>query len=118
MTSMTITAFMILLSLLFLIFIIRLIRRSTFTLENSLLWLAIGVVMLIFSIFPGIPEYFSALFGFETMSNFLLVMAIIFCLMQLILFTKHITKQNNEIKSLIQELSLLKEKIERKENDK
>lgn len=111
MTSISI--FMVLLSILFLVFIIRLIRQSTFTLENSLLWLGIGIIMLLFSIFPGIPEYFSTLFGFETMSNFLLVMAVLFSLIQLIVFTKHITKQTNEIKSLIQEVSILKEKIER-----
>ncbi len=64
----SISLFMILLSLLFLVFIIRLIRKSTFTLENSLLWLGIGIIMLLFSIFPDIPEYFSRLFGFETMS--------------------------------------------------
>ena len=110
--------FMVLLSLLFLIFIIKLIRSSTFTLENSLLWLGIGVVMLLFSIFPIIPEYFSDLLGFETMSNFLLVMAVLFSLIQLIIFTKHITKQNNEIKSLIQEVSILKEKVESKGKNK
>jgi hypothetical protein len=109
----SISLFMILLSLLFLVFIIRLIRKSTFTLENSLLWLGIGIIMLLFSIFPDIPEYFSRLFGFETMSNFLLVMAVLFSLVQLIVFTKHITKQTNEIKTLIQEVSILKEKIER-----
>ncbi|MFI3620563.1 DUF2304 domain-containing protein [Vagococcus fluvialis] len=114
----SIDVFMVLLSLLFLIFIIKLIRSSTFTLENSLLWLGIGIVMLVFSAFPIIPEYFSDLFGFETMSNFLLVMAVLFSLVQLIIFTKHITKQNNEIKSLIQEVSILKEKVERKGKEK
>ncbi|MFW7363645.1 DUF2304 domain-containing protein [Vagococcus fluvialis] len=109
-----ISIFMVLLSLLFLIFIVRLIKSSTFTLENSLLWLGIGIIMLLFSVFPMIPEYFSKVFGFETMSNFLLVMAVLFSLVQLIVFTKHITKQTHEIKSLIQELSILKEKIERK----
>lgn len=109
---------MVLLSLLFLVFIIRLIKQSTFTLENSLLWLGIGIIMLMFSIFPVIPEYFSKLFGFETMSNFLLVMAVLFSLVQLIVFTKHITKQTHEIKSLVQELSILKEKIERMGKEK
>lgn len=110
--------FMVLLSLVFLIFIIRLIRSSTFTLEHSLMWLAIGIVMLLFSLFPAIPEYFSDLLGFETMANFLLVGAVLFSLIQLIIFTKHITKQNNEIKSLIQEVSILKEKIESKGKEK
>lgn len=107
---------MIVLSLLFLIFIIRLINASTFTLEHSLLWLAIGIVMLIFSIYPPLPEYLSSLFGFETMSNFLLVVAVLFSLVQLIIFTKHITKQTNDIKTLIQEVSLLKEKLNRRDD--
>lgn len=106
---------MIVLSCLFLIFIIRLINTSTFTLEHSLLWLAIGVVMLIFSVYPPLPEYLSNLLGFETMSNFLLVMAVLFSLVQLIIFTKHITKQTNDIKTLVQEVSLLKEKLDRKD---
>ncbi|MDT2830977.1 DUF2304 domain-containing protein [Vagococcus carniphilus] len=106
---------MIFFSLLFLIFIIKLIRNATFTLEHSLMWLGIGIIMLVFSVFPGIPEKFSELLGFETMSNFLLVMAVLFSLIQLIIFTKHITKQSNDIKTLVQELSILKEKIERKD---
>jgi hypothetical protein len=52
------------------------------------------------------------------MSNFLLVMAVLFSLVQLIVFTKHITKQTHEIKSLVQELSILKEKIERMGKEK
>lgn len=109
---------MVVLSLIFLIFIIKLIRTSTFTLENSLLWLGIGIIMLLFSAIPSIPEYFSDLFGFENMSNFILVMAVLFSLLQLIIFTKHITKQTNDIKALIQEVSILKEKIERNGKEK
>lgn len=103
---------MILFSFFFLVFIIRLINKSTFNLEHSLLWLGIGFVMLMFSVFPTIPEYFSKLLGFETMSNFLLVIAVLFSLCQLIIFTKHITKQTSDIKSLVQEVSILKKKIE------
>ncbi|MGX7025117.1 DUF2304 domain-containing protein [Vagococcus hydrophili] len=112
------TMVMIVFSICFLGFIIKLIRSATFTLEHSLMWLAIGIIMLLFSVFPKIPEYFADLLGFETMSNFLLVMAVFFSLAQLIIFTKHITKQTNDIKSLIQEVSILKEKIERKEKEK
>ena len=67
------TAVMLIFSICFLCLIIKLIRSSTFTLEHSLMWLVIGIIMLLFSIFPSIPEYFSTLLGFETMSNFLLV---------------------------------------------
>ncbi|MGY3703557.1 DUF2304 domain-containing protein [Vagococcus martis] len=115
MTSLSISITMIIFSVLFLVFIIRLIKTATFTLEYSLMWLAIGTIMLVFSIFPQIPEYFANLFGFETMSNFLLVMAVLFSLLQLIIFTKYTTKQTDDIKSLIQEVSILKEKVKKEE---
>lgn len=108
---------MVFFSLLFLIFVVRSIRRSTFNLEYSLLWLGVSLIMVLFAVFPSIPEYISGVFGFETMSNFLLVMAVLFSLIQLISSTKQITKQSNEIKKLIQEVSILKEKVNRKEED-
>lgn len=113
MNSLTLT--MIVLSIMFLVFILKLIRSNTFNLESSLLWLGIALIMILFALFPTIPEYFSSLFGFETMSNFLLVMAVLFSLVQLIIFTKHITKNTSDIKTLIQEVSILKERLKRKE---
>ncbi|RGI32269.1 DUF2304 domain-containing protein [Melissococcus sp. OM08-11BH] len=109
---------MIFFSLLFLFFVIRSIRKSTFSLEYSLLWLTVAIIMVVFAIFPKLPEYLSSLLGFETMSNFILVMAVLFSLLQLISMTKQITKQSNQIKKLIQEVSILKEEFKNKERDK
>lgn len=109
---------MILFSLLFLFFVVRSIRKSTFSLEYSLMWLAVALIMVVFAVFPSIPESLSKFLGFETMSNFLLVMAVLFSLLQLISSTKQITKQSNEIKKLIQEVSILKEKSNEKERNK
>lgn len=106
---------MILFSLLFLFFVVRSIRKATFSLEYSLMWLVVALIMVIFAILPSIPESLSKLLGFETMSNFLLVMAVLFSLLQLISSTKQITKQSNEIKKVIQEVSILKKKLEEEE---
>jgi len=109
---------MIICSLLFLFFVVSSIRKSTFNLEYSLLWLAVAIIMVVFSFVPSIPEYLSQILGFETMSNFLLVMAVLFSLLQLIMFTKQITKQSNEIKKLIQEISILKKEFEEEKRNK
>lgn len=109
---------MIIFSLLFLFFVVNSIRKSTFNLEYSLLWLAVAVIMVVFAVFPSIPEYLSQFLGFETMSNFLLVMAVLFSLLQLIMFTKQITKQSNEIKRLIQEISILKKDFDEEKRGK
>lgn len=109
---------MILFSILFFILIIKLVNNATFSLDYALVWLALAVVLVIFSLFPGVPDWLGHLFGFELTSNFLLFMAVIFCLVQLIFCAKYFTKQNNQIKILIQELSLLKKEIERREQEK
>lgn len=109
---------MIVFSLLFLIFVISSIRKATFNLEYSLLWLAVAVIMVVFAVVPSIPEYLSQILGFETMSNFLLVMAVLFSLLQLIVFTKRFTQQSNEIKKLIQEVSILKKEFEEEKRKK
>ncbi len=106
---------MIIFSIAFLIIIIKLVNTAKVTLEYSLLWLFIGLIMLVFSVFPFLPTFFSNLFGFETMSNFILVMALLFCLLQLLVFTKYITKQSKDITKLIQEISILKEILEEKD---
>ncbi|AQP53049.1 hypothetical protein CBF34_02970 [Vagococcus penaei] len=108
---------MTLISIGFLWFVIRLIRNDTFTINYALTWLLVGVVLLIFSLLPAIPAYLAKIFGFEVTSNFLLFAAVLFCLIQLILFTMSLTKQSNYIKSLVQEVSLLKKEIEEKNKE-
>ena len=80
--------------------------------------MAVAVIMVVFAVVPSIPEYLSQILGFETMSNFLLVMAVLFSLLQLIVFTKRFTQQSNEIKKLIQEVSILKKEFEEEKRKK
>lgn len=111
---MTILLFvMSIIAILFIVFVIRNIHKGIFLLEDALLWLSIGFVMLLFSMIPAIPNYLSSLFGFEYTSNFLLFVAILFILVQLIKVSAFISKQSNRTKILIQEISLLKNELEK-----
>lgn len=100
-------------SLFFLAFVIGLIRQKKVKEAYAILWLFFGVIFLFFSLWKKGLEYFSAVVGIYYPPAFLfliLIIAIIFILVQ---FSIVLSKQNNQIRSLTQELALLKEKLNR-----
>ncbi|OJG65415.1 hypothetical protein RV09_GL001271 [Enterococcus moraviensis] len=60
------------------------------------------------------PEWLGKKLGFETTSNFLLIAAIFVLLFIEIKNSALLSKQQNQLKLLIQELSMLKDKKEKK----
>ncbi|HAP5241705.1 TPA: DUF2304 domain-containing protein [Enterococcus faecalis] len=101
----------------FFLYIIRGINKNIFLLKNALIWLLISIVLIIFAIFPHVAEWLAMAFGFETTSNFLLSAAVIVLLIMEIKNSVLISKHENRIKTLLQELSIMKyeEKWENRE---
>lgn len=102
---------MISVSVLFLYFIFRNINKNAILLEQAFIWIIIGITFIVFSLFDFIPDWLAKQFGFTLMSNFLLFLAIIVLLV--IVFTQmiQISKQKEQLKHLVQELSIEKKKI-------
>lgn len=111
--NMVLSVVMILFSILFLMYVVRSINRNVFLLKNAILWLFLSFALVVFAVLPGIPEFVSKLLGFETASNFLLFFAVIILLGMELKNSMTNSKQQTQIKNLIQELSILKS--ERKE---
>lgn len=105
---------MLIFSSIFFVYIIRSINKNVFLLKNAILWLFISVGLVIFAVFPKIPDWLATTFGFETTSNFLLIIAVFVLLFIEIKNSALLSKQQNQIKLLIQELSILKDKKEKK----
>lgn len=104
---------MLVIAAIFLMFVIKVINKGTMSLEYALTWLGIGIVIFILALFPNLADAISEKLGFAYTSNFLLFMAVMFCLLQLITMTTYISKQDLQIKKLIQEVSILKQQIEK-----
>ena len=91
----------------------------------TVLWLAlflfaIGFFLYIirginFAIFPHVAEWLAMAFGFETTSNFLLSAAVIVLLIMEIKNSVLISKHENRIKTLLQELSIMKSEENKKD---
>ena len=106
---------MLIASIFFLYLVIRNINKNNILFEQAFMWIVISLVMIIISIFDAIPVYFAEFLGFELTSNFLLSLAIFFLLVITFLQTLTVSKQKEQIKHLVQELSILKSHVEEEE---
>ncbi|MGM0138971.1 hypothetical protein IGI65_001422 [Enterococcus sp. DIV0755b] len=104
---------MVIIALLFLYFIIRNINTNRFLLENAAIWIAFGIIWVVFSLFPKIPAAIANLFGFQITSNFLMFSAIIFLLYLVFRLSIKLSRQQSQLNTLIQEISILKSKKEK-----
>lgn len=108
---MLLQLFVLVISVLFVAYIINMVSKNQLLVHHSLIWLLLGLTMVMFAIFPSLPGIISSTLGFELPLNFLMFVSIIFLFMQLFSITSASSKKNETIKILVQELSLLKNKL-------
>lgn len=109
-TTLKITLIILLLFQLFLI--MNRVKRKKMTMKYASFWIFLIIIMSIIVIFPTIIFKLSELMGFEKASNMMFLMGFFFLFYVSFIITTSISIQNEKIKSLIQEVSMLKESVE------
>ena len=101
-------------AIVFLLFIvcvvIHLVKNEKVSVKYSLVWLLPCLLLLIFILVPVFLDYVTKVLGFQTASNMIFALLIGFLMIVTIALTVIVSKQNEKIRLLIQEVSLLKEK--------
>ena len=97
--------------------IINMIRKKALELRYALTWLAVGVIVLILDIFPGIMGWMSGAMGIELPTNMLFFMGFCFLLMLVFGLTIKVSKISDEVKRLTQEMAILQYDIEEKQKN-
>ena len=103
---------LVIFSIIWFLIILKLIRHQKISIKYSMIWLFTSFIIFIVGVFPNIMGIFSNFFGFLTISN--LVIGIILTLLLLItlILTIIVTNQKKQINVLIQEISIIKSKME------
>lgn len=101
-------------SILLIVFILELIRRKRLKEEFSILWLGMGAIFLIISLFRGLLDRFSVLVGIGYPPAALFLILIIGLMLILIHFSVAISELKEANKKLAQELGLLRRQMEEK----
>ena len=95
--------------ILFIIIIICL-RRNSMSIKSSIIWLLLPVVFALIAIFPDPLTKLAHWLGFETLANFIFLVAIALLIILCFSLTLAVNKQQQTITKLIQEISILKKK--------
>lgn len=106
--DLTLRIFLLVLSILFLAFVLLRIRRGRYLLRYSFIWIVLSGIGVISAIFPEWLYQVSYLLGFASPSNFVYFALIGFLLITNVIFGGILSKQESTIRSLIQEVSILK----------
>ena len=95
-----------------LILVVCMLRNGRINIKYALVWITAITVLLLFLIFPSFFTWLTKLLGFNVGSNMIFAGLIAFLMFINIILTIIVSNQNNKIRLLIQEVSMLKGKIE------
>ena len=100
------------------IVILKFLKDKALSLKYTLLWLFAGAVMGILVIFPNTLTYIVRLIGIQSNMNGLFIFCIAFIIMILMSITSIVSRQNQKIRTMIQEIGILEKRIRELETDK
>ena len=98
--------------------ILQKIRQSKLQIEDSIFWLAFSSVLIIFSIFPGLPDLLARLAGTYTTANFIYLMVIFLLIVKLFHMSIKMSQLETRIREMAQEMALEKNEREKKKREK
>jgi hypothetical protein len=103
--------------LFFIMIIIRLILKGRLRAEYSFIWIAMGAIFLVFSLWRESLDLLAAFFGVFYAPSLIFIFFFFMIFIFLIHLSAVNSKQHEQIKKLAQEISLLKQKIEGEKKD-
>ena len=106
---------LIIVSILLTFFVLRKIRQSKVKIEDSIFWVMFALMMVVFSIFPGLADILSDFVGTYSTSNFIFMFVIFILLVKVFFLSLKISQLESRVTELIQQLALdRKEEADRK----
>ncbi|MGE7020679.1 DUF2304 domain-containing protein [Solibacillus cecembensis] len=92
--------------------LVRMITRYKLDLKYALLWLLLGLLLLLFTVFPNIVYNIADFLTIETPTNALFLLGIFLILAIVFSLTISLSRASNKMKDLSQELGILKNEFE------
>jgi hypothetical protein len=105
-------------SVILLIVVVGLTRQRRIRERYALNWLALGVLILVFSLFRGLLDLAARAVGIYYAPSLLLILAIFFGMVIGIHFTMVLSRLTDSNKKLVQEVGLLKNRVEHLERSR
>ena len=88
------------------------IRKAKLNIEDSIFWILMVFMFVVFAVFPVVPDTMARLLGIYSTANFLFLFMIFILLMRLFTMSMRVSTLEDKVKQLVQELAL-RDKSER-----
>lgn len=103
---------LIIITLIYMVLILRKLRNKKLQLSFSTFWIVSGFLLIIAIIIPNLIEFVTKKLGFEVPANMLFCITIFVAFYLIFNLTVKLSKEAQRNTALIQELSLLKKRVE------
>ena len=100
------------------VIILHYLKKKMLELKYTLIWLFAGVIMGIMVFFPQLLMWFIHLLGIESNMNGLFILAIAFCIMELMTLTSIASRTSMKMRTMIQEVAMLEKRVRELEDTK
>ena len=85
---------------------IQKIRKATLQIEDSIFWVLVSMMFVVFSLFPSVADFLAHLLGIYATVNFLFLFMIFLLLMRVFAMTIRISQLETKVKELAQAMAL------------
>lgn len=109
---------LIIITLIYIFLIVRAIKNKKLQMSFSIFWLITGVLLIIALLIPDLVENIASGLGFEVPANMVFCITIFVSFYLIFKLTVSISKENAKNTLLVQEISILKKRVEELENKK
>lgn len=112
--SLSLRIGLIVVGLILLLVVLSVVRKGKVPVKYALPWLFSSIIIMLIGIVPFLFGFFAKKLGFVVMSNLVIGMFIFILLIITIMLTVIVSGQRRKITMLIQEVSMLKNEIKKK----
>ena len=85
---------------------VRKIRQAKVQIEDSIFWILLSMLLVVFSIFPAVADVLAGLLGIYSTANFLFLFTIFLLLVKLFTMTLRMSQLETRLKELVQRMAL------------
>ena len=94
------------------IYIFYSIKKKKIDIRHSLIWILVCIVLAILDIWPSLLQWITTALGFELPVNMLFFLGFAIAIGIIFGLTARVSKQSEQIKTLTQQIALLKKDVE------
>lgn len=86
--------------------VLRRVRKSRMTMENSIFWVLFSLVLVLLGAIPEIAEWFSGLLGVQSPVNLVYLMVIFLLLVRVFIQDQRLARQESQITRMAQTMAI------------